>query len=145
MNNHARTQLDQLADMVSHNHDGLNTLAALLTCAADHPSQLPRPDELAHGVAGLISAVAWREQEAIELLSNLTRDLSKPAFKAEPTHVPTAAELLAEKNRYLAEVLESYGLTLGDLRDLKAGLVVLTAPPADHLPANEHKTAGGTL
>lgn len=141
MNNHARTQLDQLADMVSHNHDGLNTLAALLTCAADHPSQLPRPDELAHGVAGLISAVAWREQEAIELLSNLTRYLSKPAFKAEPTHVPTAAELLAEKNRYLAEVLESYGLTLGDLRDLKAGLVVLMAPPAYEADTNSGRAS----
>lgn len=141
MNNHTHHQLDQLADMVSHNHDGLNTLAALLTCAADHPSQLPRPDELAHGVAGLISAVAWREQEAIELLSNLTRDLRKTALEAEPTHVPTAAELLAEKNRYLAEVLESYGLTLGDLRDLKAGLVVLMAPPASEADTNSGRAS----
>jgi hypothetical protein len=141
MNNHARTQLDQLADMVSHNHDGLNTLASLLTCAADHPSQLPRPDELAHGVAGLISAIAWREQEAIELLSNLTRDMSKPAFEAAPVHVPTVAELLAEKNRYLGEVLESYGLTLGDLRDLKAGLVVLMAPPASGADTNSGRAS----
>lgn len=130
MNHQTQHQLDQLADMVSHNHDGMNTLAALLTCAAEHHNQFPRIDEFAHGIAGLISAIAWREQEALEQLSNITRDLTRNPFKGEPMHVPSPAELLAEKNRYLAEVLESHDLTMQDLRDLKAGLVVLSPPLA---------------
>lgn len=140
MNNHTRTQLDQLADIVASNYDGMKALAALLTCAACHPSEIQRPDDLHHGLAGLISALAWREQEAIDQLSNLTRDLKHAPFKGEPVHVPTPAELLADKNRYLADVLEHHGLTLEDLRDLKAGLVVLMAPEVDHLPppGSEH-------
>lgn len=130
MSNAIHHRLAQLADMAGCNHDGLHTLAALLACAADHPSQLQRPEVFAGGLSGLVSAIACREQEIIEGISTLTRDMSEQSAP-EATPTPSLTRHRQEMERHVSAVLDEHGLTLDDLRNLKTGRVVLTPSDAD--------------
>lgn len=93
MKNPIHTQLDAIAALIGRQHDGLRTLATLLTGVACHRDHEQRPDDFAHGLSAIINALADTAQATLGELDapySAVTALAKRAAELEWQAQPTA-------------------------------------------------------
>ncbi|MBW3779364.1 hypothetical protein GL272_21060 [Aeromonas veronii] len=125
MSQSIKQQTFELQANILHGLEGLRTLAALVESCGHHGGDpMQTPAEFCVGLSALVGATAD---------SLRTHCLQLDALKeviAELEQRPSVSDLWADKERFATAVLAHYGVSVQELKDLKAGLVVLSPAPA---------------
>lgn len=127
MSQSIKQQTFELQANILHGIEGLRTLAALVEFCGHHGGDtLQTPTEFCVGLSALVGATADSLRTHCRQLDAMEEVI------AELEQRPSVSDQWAEKERFTADALAHYGVSVQELKDLKAGRLVLSLPHADN-------------